>query len=245
VRAADPVPAWQRTHHARVDPHRRTSALSDLILGGQDGVVAVLGALLGVAAASSSARLVVAAGLATAFADSLSMAAVAYTSMLAQGEVYRSERDREYRHIREVPELEETEVRDIYARKGFSGPLLDQIVATVVANPDAWVGVMLSEEHQLRPIGKRRALRSALVVGMATMFGALLPVVPFALLSARSAMWISAAVAACALFGIGAYKARVTSGKAWRSGLEMAAIGLASALVGWAIGAMLGVHGST
>ena len=119
VSLAKPVPDWQRAFHARVDPHRRTSALSDLILGGQDGIVAVLGALLGVAAASSSARLVVAVGLSTAFADAISMAAVAYTSMLAQADVYRSEREREYRHIREVPTLEEAEIRDIYARKGF------------------------------------------------------------------------------------------------------------------------------
>ena len=241
---AKPVPDWQRAFHARVDPHRRTSSLSDLILGGQDGIVAVLGALLGVAAASSSARLVVAVGLATAFADAISMAAVAYTSMLAHADVYKSEREREYRHIREVPTLEEAEVRDIYARKGFTGPLLEQIVTTIVQNPDAWVAVMLSEEHQLRPVERRHALRSAFVVGVATMLGALLPVVPFSLLSVRAAAWASAGVAACALFGIGAYKARVTSGKVWKAGLEMAAIGIASALVGWAIGAALGVTGT-
>ena len=114
-------------------------------------------------------------------------------------------------------------------------------MATTVENPDAWVAVMLSEEHQLRPVGKRHALRSAFVVGMATMVGALLPVLPFSLLSVRWAAWASAGVAACALFGIGAYKARVTSGKQWKSGLEMAAIGIASALVGWAIGAAFGV----
>ena len=238
---ARPVPDWQRAFHARVDPHRRTSALSDLILGGQDGIVAVLGAVLGVAAASSSARLVLAVGFATTFADAISMAAVAYTSMLAQADVYRSEREREFRHIHEVPTLEEAEIRDIYARKGFTGPLLEQVVATFVANPDAWVAVMMSEEHQLRPVGRRHALRSGFVVGLATMVGALLPVLPFALMSVRRAAWASAAVAACALFGIGAYKARVTSGKPWKSGLEMAAIGIASALVGWAIGAAFGV----
>ena len=37
--------------HNNVDPHRRsTSGLSDIILGGQDGLVNVLGVILGVAA---------------------------------------------------------------------------------------------------------------------------------------------------------------------------------------------------
>src|SRR5580693_6971421 len=65
------VPEWQRAYHARTDPHLRGTSLADLILGGQDGVVNVLGVLLGVAAAGGGSRIVVAAGLATAFAGAL------------------------------------------------------------------------------------------------------------------------------------------------------------------------------
>lgn len=238
------VPDWQRAYHAQLNPHRRASGLAEIVLGGQDGVVAVLGALLGVAAASASARLVVAAGVATAFADAISMAAVAYTSTLAQGDVYRSEREREYRHIREVPSLEQEEVREIYARKGFEGPLLNRIVATITADPDVWVAVMMSEEHHLLPVDRMRAFRSALVVGLATMLGALLPVLPFLWLGVRLAMWTSTAVAGGALFAIGAYKAHVTVGRPWKAGLEMAVIGIVSALVGWGIGAVFGIKGA-
>lgn len=56
--------------------------LRDVILGGQDGLVNVLGVTLGVAEASGETRLVLVAGLAAAFAESFSMAAVAYTSSL-------------------------------------------------------------------------------------------------------------------------------------------------------------------
>ena len=236
----DQVPDWQREYHARVDPHRGASGLSELILGGQDGVVAVLGALLGTAAAGASARLILAAGVATAFADAISMAAVAYTSMLAQADVYRSEQEREYRHIQNVPTLEREEVRDIFAAKGFKGALLEKIVATIVADPDVWVALMMSEEHRLGPVERPRALRSALVVGVATMIGALLPVTPFLFMGARAGALASMAIAAAALFSIGAYKAHVTVGRPWRAGLEIAVIGLASALVGWGIGALFG-----
>ena len=37
------------------------------------------------------------------------MAAVAYTSRLADADVYRSEREREYRHVARVPNLERAE----------------------------------------------------------------------------------------------------------------------------------------
>lgn len=55
----------------------------DLILGGQDGLVNVLGIVLGVAAATASTRVVLIAGLAATFAESISMGAVAYTSAKA------------------------------------------------------------------------------------------------------------------------------------------------------------------
>src|SRR5512144_1043384 len=91
------------THHSLADPHRRASSLSDIILGGQDGLVNVLGVILGVAAATHDVRIVLVAGLAAAFAESVSMGAVAFTSTLADADFYESERAREYRHIEQAP----------------------------------------------------------------------------------------------------------------------------------------------
>jgi VIT1/CCC1 family predicted Fe2+/Mn2+ transporter len=239
-RMPDPtsIPPWQLAFHNRSDPHRRGSSLSDIILGGQDAIVNILGVLLGIAAASGSRRLVLAAGLAAAFAESMSMAAVAYTTHVAQGEMYCSEREREYRHVRTVPALEREEVRELYARKGFEGELLDRIVARITADPDVWVAVMMAEEHGLSPIDPPRAMRSAAVVGLASIVGSLLPVLPFLFVSVRSASWAAIVVAAGALFGIGAYKAHATRGRLWRSGLEMMGIGMASASAGWAVGVL-------
>jgi vacuolar iron transporter family protein len=238
---ADVVPEWQRAYHARTDPHLGGTSLAQLILGGQDGVVNVLGVLLGVAAAGAGSRIVVAAGLATAFAGALSMAAVAYTSALAQADVYRSEREREYRHVHAVPTLERAEVREIYARQGFEGAMLDRIVDTITADPDVWVAVMLSQEHHLAPVSRSQALRSAGVVGLSALVGALLPVAPFLFASVRIATASSVGIAGALLFGVGAYKAKRTTSPLLRSALELMAIGLVSALAAWGIGKLFGV----
>jgi VIT1/CCC1 family predicted Fe2+/Mn2+ transporter len=222
--------------HARVDPHRHRSQLSDVILGGQDGLVNVLGVILGVAAATSDVRVVLAAGLAAAFAESLSMAAVAFTARRADQSLYESEAARERRHIARVPELEADEVRQIYRAKGFSGPLLEQIVATITANPDVWVAVMLAEELRLVPIDGRRILRASLVVGVAALVGSLLPLLPFFMVSVSAAMWCAVVIAAITLFGVGAYKSVTTVGHWLVGGLEMTAIGLAAAAAGWGVG---------
>jgi VIT1/CCC1 family predicted Fe2+/Mn2+ transporter len=97
--------APDRDFHTRVDPHRHASELSDVILGGQDGLVNVLGVILGVATATADARIVLAAGVAAALAESVSMAAVAYTTRRADQALYESEAQRERRHFECVPLL--------------------------------------------------------------------------------------------------------------------------------------------
>ena len=228
-------------HHTHTDPHKRASGLSDFILGAQDGLVNVLGVVLGIAAATNDARIVLVAGLATTFAESISMGAVAYTTTLADADLYQSEREREYRHIIEAPNLEIKEIRDIYKNKGFKGKLLDRIVDTITANQDVWVAVMMAEEHQLAPIDRRSALRAALVVGFAAVVGSVVPLAPFMIWSVSISMWLSVLVTALVLFAIGAYKARVTVGKPLKSGTEMAVIGTVSALAGYLVGFLLKV----
>jgi VIT1/CCC1 family predicted Fe2+/Mn2+ transporter len=233
--ARGPTDIEVHTHH---DPHRQARGLSDIILGGQDGLVNVLGVILGVAAATHDTRIVMVAGLAATFAESVSMAAVAYTATMAQADLYESERAREHRHIRHIPALELDEIREIYRQKGFDGELLDKVVATITANPDVWVAVMMAEEHGLAPIERAHALRSALIVGVSALVGSLIPLVPFMILPVAAGMWASIAIAALALFVVGAYKAKITVGRPLRSGIEMAVIGIVSALVGYAVGAL-------
>ena len=140
--------------------------LRDIILGGQDGLVNVLGVTLGVAGASGDTRLVLAAGLAAAFAESFSMAAVAYTASIT---------------------------------------------------------------------GSRAAL-DALIVGLSAILGSFIPLTPFIFLPISSGMGVAVVVSAVALFFLGFYKARVTGRPVVRVGLEITAIGLAAALVGYLVG---------
>jgi predicted membrane protein (TIGR00267 family) len=217
---------------------RASAFLADIILGGQDGLVNTLGVILGVAAASSDPRIVMAAGFAAAIAESISMGAVAYTSTLAAHDHYRVEHERERREIREMPDAEEQEVRAIFAGWGFSGDLLERAVAQVTRNEEAWVDVMMRNELKLAPIEASNARRIALVVGVSAIIGSLIPLLPFLLLPLGAAVPSAMALSALALFGFGAYKARVTVGDPSRSGLQLAAIGIVSALAGYFIGAL-------
>ncbi len=231
-------------YHRHEDPHKGGSSLADVILGGQDGLVNVLGIVLGVAAATQDPRIVLVAGLAATFAESISMAAVAYTSTLAETSHYESERDREYRHIRMVPAVEKEEIREIYRRKGFEGDLLEDIINRITADEDVWVAEMMSEEHQLAPTTRTDAFRSAIIVGIAAVVGSLIPLVPFLFLPVTLSIILAVVISAITLFIVGVYKARTTVGNPTKSGLEMAVIGTVSALAGYLIGLLLKVPGA-
>jgi VIT1/CCC1 family predicted Fe2+/Mn2+ transporter len=123
------------------EEHRQANWLRDVILGGQDGLVNILGIVLGVIAGGGSRAILLAAGFAAAITESISMGAVGYTSAVSERDYYQAERAREEAEIDATPEAERQEIRDIYAAKGFTGELLDQVVATITATRETWLAI--------------------------------------------------------------------------------------------------------
>src|ERR1700745_4229369 len=102
----------------RHKPHRTKNSLRDVILGGQDGLVNMLGIALGVVAAGGSNHVLVVTGIAAAITESISMGAVAYTSFGSDRDFYLAERETEQSEISSDPDEEREEIREIYATKG-------------------------------------------------------------------------------------------------------------------------------
>src|SRR5579875_3715097 len=128
----------RKEHHAQ-----QTNWLRDVILGGQDGLVNILGIILGVVAGGGDTKVLITTGLAAAITESISMGAVSYTSSISERDYYKAQQEQEKREVEEVPEEEVQEVREIYAAKGFSGKLLDDVVQTIVSNRDVWINTMI------------------------------------------------------------------------------------------------------
>src|SRR3981189_2007997 len=130
--------------------HRQTNWLRDVILGGQDGLVNILGIILGVIAGGGSDTVLLAAGFAAAITESISMGAVGYTSPISERDYFGAEKAREEREIATMPAAERQEIRDIYASKGFRGEILERVVDTITANRDVWLATMMDEELHLQ-----------------------------------------------------------------------------------------------
>jgi vacuolar iron transporter family protein len=234
VRAAHgPAEAAEPEHR---EQHRQTNWLRDVILGGQDGLVNILGIILGVIAGGGSRTVLLATGFAAAFTESISMGAVGYTSAVAERDYYQAERKRESAEIDTTPEAERQEIRDIYAGKGFAGDLLDSVVDTITANRESWLSTMMDEELHLQPVQTPDIMRSAIVITIATLIGHLIPLLPFAWLPRTTALILAIVLSALVLFGVGVYSSVTLVGDWRKNGLKMVVIGLGAAAVDFLIG---------
>jgi predicted membrane protein (TIGR00267 family) len=226
-----------------VEHHRGTNWLRDVILGGQDGLVNMLGIILGVVAGGGSNNVLIVAGFAAAITESISMAAVGYTSSKSERDFYEAERQQEAAEIASTPQVERDEIHDIYAAKGFKGKLLDDVVDTITANRDVWVDTMMDEELHLQRVQTPDILRAAVVIGIATLIGHMIPLMPFLVLPRTDALVLAIVFSALALFGVGVYSAVTLVGD-WRTaGLKMVTIGLGAAAIGFLVGRLFNAAG--
>jgi predicted membrane protein (TIGR00267 family) len=226
-------------------PEQRNTnnSLRDVILGGQDGLVNMLGIALGVVAAGGSTHVLVVTGIAAAITESISMGAVAYTSFGSDRDFYLAEKQREQNEISSRPEEEREEIREIYAAKGFKGQLLDDVVSTITSNRETWVSTMMDEELHLQPVPQQSLLRSSVIVTVATLVGHLIPLLPFMVVTRAPAIVAAILLSAVTLFAVGVYSAKTLIGDWRKSGLQMVTIGLGAAALGFLIGRLLHTTG--
>ena len=218
---------------------RGAALIRDVILGGQDGLVNVLGLVLGMAVATGSSRVVVTAGLAAMLAESIAMAGVAFTATGAERQLGASlrtsldERREAHRQARGVAR------RARLAAAGLPAETLHLIETETAAEAAAWRTDAEVLRTALAPVRETRPVRAAAVVGLSTATGSSIPLLPFVVLPMAIAPAVALGAAGMALAIAGIERARATGGRPGRAATEMVVIGLVSALAGYLIGQLL------
>lgn len=233
------MPIYRVKKKDGVHPH--STFLSDFILGSQDGLVNVLGIILGVSAATSDMRILFVAALAALGAESVSMGAVAYTSTLARHKQYFRDIEQEKQEIKDRPGHVLDGIRKILKGWKYRGNELDSLAKGIAKNPNAAMEFLMSFERKSVPVDRSAPFRSFVTVLLSTIIGSAIPVLPFLFLkSVPTGAMASVIISGITLFGIGYYEAKTTVGSLWRSGLQMLIIGLSAGLVGYLIGHLIG-----
>lgn len=215
------------------------AAIRDMILGGQDGLVNVLGLVLGLAVATGDSRIIVTAALAAMFAESIAMAGVAYTSRGAERDFAAEMRARLSAELAADSAERIAGLRNDLAAADLDDAEIEAVVVAAHEESRAWQAGFERLDRELAPIREAHPARAALVVGLSTIVGSAVPLLPFLVLPIAEASAVAVVGAAIVLFVAGVERARLTGGVPLRAGLEMVAIGLLSALAGYLIGQAL------
>lgn len=114
----------------------RIGWLRAAVLGANDGLISVGSLVLGVSASQASHASVLIAGVSAWVAGAMSMAAGEYVSVSSQADTQKADIELERRELETHPRQEHQELAAIYAKRGLSRELADQ-VATALMEHDA------------------------------------------------------------------------------------------------------------
>jgi VIT1/CCC1 family predicted Fe2+/Mn2+ transporter/rubrerythrin len=224
------------------EPWHKTGAgglLRNLVYGFNDGLTANFGLVAGMVGAQgglqSVGHAVIVAGLAGMVADALSMGSSGYLAAKSEREVFEHEIAMEKEEIRLMPELEQEELSLLYQAKGIPSGQADLLAAQLMTDPERALEEKVREELK---IGEATStpMREAWITGVATAFGAFIPVAPLLVSTARWALVTSFVVAMVSHFAVGAARSFFTGRSVLRSGMDMFLVGLGVAGLGYLLG---------
>lgn len=221
----------------RLERPPRRRLVSDAVLGGIDGCVTTFAVVAGTVGAGLPAPVALVLGVANLLADGFSMAVSNYEAVRAEAEQLASVRREEERHVKLVPAGEREEIRQLFARKGFSGAVLEKVVETICEDPRRWVDTMLVEEHGLQPVAPR-AWPSALATLVAFVAVGIVPLLPLAFpqLPAARQFAVSCVLAALMFFVVGSLKGVALAQGPMQAGLRTLALGGSAAALAYLAG---------
>ncbi|MGL4854120.1 MAG: VIT1/CCC1 transporter family protein [Lentisphaeria bacterium] len=224
--------------------------IRQVTFGMNDGVVSIFALLAGIAGAGQSAENILITLCAATIAGALSMAAGEFISGKSESDYYKHEIGQERLEIRLCPEIEREELRRIYERKGFSGDLLEQIVAKISADEELWVKEMVIDELGTTEIEEDFQIKPSIVIFFAFILGAAFPLLPYLIFSkttfaSDSIFHISTVVTIVGLFLAGAMKHFVTGVNYLKSGLEMLVVGMFAYGISYMIGSLFNLDPSS
>ncbi len=203
----------------------------DYVLGMNDGLVEILGAVTGLSAVYAGQPLIVAvSGLVVGIAGALSMGIGAYISVRSQRQVNEGNRTRMEVLFDVAPQRAVEEYRERLTESGLPAALARDVAERVGANREAVAKLLLEQTSE-------NELRSGLYTGLAYLLGVAFPVLPYFLASdSLTALIASVAFAGLALAASATVVSVLSGIPLKRKVAEMLTAGFAAAAIAYAFG---------
>ena len=217
----------------------RLGRLREVVFGAQDGLLSTVALVTSLAVAVESQTLVVVAGLAGALPGMISMATGALLGSRAERDVRRAEIEREAREIDTNPAEELAELVVLFQREGRTYREAREMADDISQDRDLWLRTLVEKELGISSEDTTNPVKDALVMGLAFITGAAIPLVPHFFMTGSTAIGVSVGATLAGLFALGLIKGRMVQRSPLLQGLEILGIGTISAGIGYALGELI------
>ncbi len=240
---AVPAAETNETPYQEVEKEReRVSGLRrirELVFGAQDGLISTVAIAATMMAATQQNSVAVVAGLASAMAGTIAMAAGTYLGSRAASEMEEAEIALERTEIAAHPDEERAELVSTYRHDGYSMEEAEALADRIMQDRDLTLKVMAERELGISPEVAPDPRKDALVMGASYVLGGLVPLSAYIFLNDLAAIPLSIGLTLLALAGVGVSKARTAHRPVVPSVLEVTGIGAVSGLLGFLLGDLL------
>ncbi len=151
----------------------RIGWLRAAVLGANDGIVSTASLIVGVAAAATTQKEVLVAGIAGLVAGAMSMAAGEYVSVSSQSDTEQADLSRERTELRDNPKFELDELTEIYVKRGVDQSLARQVAGQLMARDG--LGAHAHDELGISQTRTARPVQAALTSAATFSIGAAMP----------------------------------------------------------------------
>src|ERR1043166_610153 len=173
--------------------------IREFVFGIQDGLISTVGLLTGVQGAAESNSVVIITGLTAMFAGAVSMAAGSFLSSSAEKDIFGKEwREAEVLAERE-PYLAAEGLLKALHQEGLTREQSYGLVKLLLNEQQVFLRTFREKVFGLGSAELNRPFQAALVMGLSFAVGSLVPIVPYLILSGRSALYLSIVLSALTL----------------------------------------------
>ena len=198
----------------------------DVVIGMSDGLTVPFALAAGLSGIANSTKIVITGGLAEIAAGSIAMGLGGYLAARSDAEHYAKEQATEQREVETIPDVEAEEVEQVLLTYGLEKDQSALVANALRQRPSAWIDFMMRFELGLEKPNPKRALTSALTIGLSYIAGGFIPLTPYMLIhNAGTALVFSVVFTLVALFIFGYVKGRFTGTRPVRSAMQTALIG--------------------
>jgi VIT1/CCC1 family predicted Fe2+/Mn2+ transporter len=191
--------------------------------------------------AVEATTIIITAGLAEVAAGAIAMGLGGYLAARTDAEHFASERAREERETKEMPEEEAAEVASVFRSYGLNDETVATVVNAIRADKRRWVDFMMRFELGLEEPDPKRARNSALTIALSYVAGGMVPLAPYFIFrSVHYALIGSVIVTLLALLVFGYIKGRFTTARPFRSAWQTVIVGGLAATAAFVIAKLIG-----